>query len=164
MDNQPTTPEQAPELMNPDEIEKVIVISDDQCEPCLIIQDHIRQLEEKGGYPGTIELLDPTSEEAERFFEGDQIGIPSALIVKKDGTEQACEVFMNEETLALRCEGKLLILHDVPQELRDAVAATQVESQDQAPAEVSAPVGEIPPTPVSHPAVAAPLDDLPSPP
>ncbi len=113
--------EKKPELINPEEIESVILVTDDQCTPCQLIQEHLRKLEKEGGYPGTIQIIDPTSDEAERFFNGDQIGVPSAVIRKKDGTEKACDIFMNEETLALQCEGKLLILNDVPQEIREQV-------------------------------------------
>ncbi len=118
-----------PELMSPEEVELVILVSDDQCTPCQLIQKHIEKLEKEGGYPGTIQVVDPASDEAERFFEGDQIGVPSALIKMKDGTEQACEIFMDEESLALMCEGKLLILNQPPEEIREAVQAIQQEIQ-----------------------------------
>lgn len=123
-----------PDLMNHEDIESVMIILDDDCTPCQLVNEHLKRIEESGGnYPGTIEVVDIF--EADRFFDDDKIGIPAAIIKRKDGTEQPCKIFMNEETLALQCDGKLLILRDVPnlEITESSVASPSVVLPDDLP-------------------------------
>lgn len=164
---------QVPELMSPEEVETVVLISDDQCTPCKLVHEHLKKMEKDGKYPGTIEVIDPLSDEADRFYDNDgNIALPSALIKKKDGSEEACEIFMDEETLALQCEGKLLIINDAPQEIIEEVEGMIAQSSEStaspAPAPVSTAATPLPPAPTaaepSPPPVATAADDLPTPP
>lgn len=163
---------QLPELMKPGEVAAVVLISDEDCTPCKLVHDHLKKLEEQGVFPGTIQVIDPLSEEAEQYYDKEgSIALPTALIKKADGTEQACEIFINEETLALQCEGKLLIINDVPQEIRDQVEemVDQPGNSSAAPAPASLTVAAPAPVPGSVTATSAPIrpalpDDLPTPP
>lgn len=157
---QQTEEPQELQMMSPEEVESVIIITDDECTPCQMVQEHLEKMEKEGAaYTGVIEVIDPASEEADRFLSSDEFPIPTAVVRKKDGTETPCDIFIDKDTFAIRCEDKLLVLNDAPPEIREAVE-TMVEEAKSAPP----PAAEAPASPTAEVPPGVDVCDLPSPP
>ena len=98
--------ENNPDLIDPGSVKLRFLIDSDGCTPCEQVLNHLKE------YGGEVEIIDPLSDEAESFWENDQVASPSARIETKDGKELPCEVFMDDQNLVLKCDGKLLIVKE----------------------------------------------------
>ncbi len=109
------------ELIDPgDVVVKIILGENEDCPPCEQIRKHIEK------YPGKYQIIDPMDPTTEQFWKDDQIELPIATIERPGGEEVPCEVFMDDENLVLKCDGKLLVIAE-PEE----PAEGQPESQPQ---------------------------------
>jgi len=110
-------PEQEqPELLDPQAV-KVILVVDEDCTPCQQIRQHLDQ------YGGQYEVIDPLSAEAERFWGEDKVEFPTAMIQRENGEEVPCEIFLDDQNLVLKCEGKLLVVREPSAELLESLPA-----------------------------------------
>lgn len=111
------------ELIDPkDVLVKLILGENEDCPPCQQIQNFIKQ------YKGKYRIIDPMDPATEQFWRDDQIELPIVSIEKADGKDVPCEIFMDNENLVLKCEGKLLVIAE-PAE--DQPAGEKAKDQPQ---------------------------------
>jgi rubrerythrin len=105
-----------PDLIKPEDVVvKIVLGSDESCTPCQQVREHLKR------YPGKYEIIDPMDEAAEQFWKEsqgesedspqEQMEVPAAFI-QGDGKERICDVFIDEQNMILRCDGRLLIVRE----------------------------------------------------
>jgi len=88
--------------------EEILILGDDDCEPCQKLHDALKQ--EEGA--GKVRFVGVNSEEGRALIQdADSAEIPTAFV--REGTRWGkCDIFRDGDTIILSCAGKVIPLKE----------------------------------------------------